>query len=282
MSKRTLRRAAERQARKAERKLQLAAQALTGIVASAAHDNDELLSAAEIQSPEFLTAEDRTTEQLPNRPATPAQIAANRENAKFSSGPTSTAGKATVSQNRRTHGLAGRFTVLAWEDAGAFQTLAQSFYAEHNPETDNEQRLVDSLIQHYWLTQRAIRLQEDLIAKAEDPTAVDGKKLSLFLRYQTTHERSYYKVERELHNLKKLKRQDEIGFESQNRRQEAHEARVRLTHARAANLEIDTAARQVMEAPLPGNTRLSFEQLTKACSTAIATLVYENQFKTAA
>jgi hypothetical protein len=211
--------------------------------------------------------------------ASAAQIAANRENSRLSTGPTSSQGKATVSQNRRSHGLTGRFTILGWENVEEFQSLVQSIYEEYKPETDSEQRLVDSSIQHYWLTQRAIHMQEQLIAQAGDPTAVDGKKLSLFLRYQTTHERSYYKAERELKNLRKQKRQEEIGFESQTHRQESQEARLRLLHARASSIEIDTAARQIMEAPLPGNTRLSFEELTKACSVAISNVVYQNQFK---
>jgi hypothetical protein len=293
MSKRTERRAAERESRKlAYQQLRqaqtqqpeaqpspLIADHLTGAPENT--DVTDLLARAQA----FFDAKSTTAAEPEAKPepqtTSAAQIAANRENAKFSSGPVTRQGKATVSQNRRSHGLAGRFTVLAWENAADFQALAESVHAEHNPETGVEQRLVDSYIQHYWLTQRAVRMQEDLIARSGDPTEVDAKKLSLFLRYQTTHERSYYKAERELQNLKKAKRKDEIGFESQKQRQESHEARVRLTHARACNLEIDTAARQVMEAPLPGNTRIPFEELTKACSIAIATVVYENQCKTA-
>ena len=44
--------------------------------------------------------------------ATAKQIAANRLNAKSSTGPTSDAGRAKVSQNRLRHGLCGRFQVL--------------------------------------------------------------------------------------------------------------------------------------------------------------------------
>jgi hypothetical protein len=79
------------------------------------------------------------------------------------------------------------------------------------------------------------------------PTEVDSKKLSLFLRYQTTQECSYYKAQK-LQNLKKIKQKEEIGFESQKQKAAAQVAKNRLANARAMNLEIDTAARQVMAA----------------------------------
>jgi hypothetical protein len=47
------------------------------------------------------------------------------------------------------------------------------------------------------------------------------------------------------------------------------------------NLEIDAACRKVMEAPIPGTTTIPFEDLAKACSTAIANLVYQSQQKAA-
>ena len=218
--------------------------------------------------------------------ASPSQIAANRENAKLSTGPVTPEGKLAVSQNRRSHGLLGAFGMLPHERLSVFDDLVQSVHQEYNPQTDTERRLADSIVQHYWLMQRAIRLQEALLQSvAADPvtTAIstDNQKLSLFLRYQTTHERAYYKAQRELQNLRKDQQKQaqavKIGFESQNRNQEAHEARVRLTNARAQNLEIDTACRQTMEVPLPGNGRLSFEQIIQACSVGIATLVSQNQ-----
>jgi predicted DsbA family dithiol-disulfide isomerase len=93
--------------------------------------------------------------------------------------------QAAVAQNRRSHGLTGSFTVLAWENGADFESLIKITWAEYQPRAPTEHRLVHSLIQHYWLTQRAIHLQENLF-EAGDPTAIDGKQFSLFLRYQTT------------------------------------------------------------------------------------------------
>jgi len=244
MPNRAERRAAERAALKASR---LNAQATASQPA-------ELAFAAGVAEPAESTASQ-------------AQINANRENAQHSTGPTSEAGKEKVSQNRRTHGLAGGAFFIQDEQLYDYTNFAASVYDEYNPQTDTEARLADSLIQHYWLMQRAIRLQNENVG--------DDKKLALFLRYQTTHERSYYKAQKELIKLQKDRAQQQIGFESQT-------AKTRLANARAQNLEIDTACRQTMEAPLPGNYRISFEQIAKACSTAISILVSQQQEKSQA
>jgi hypothetical protein len=276
MSARTVRRAIERKARKAASKLnQTAAQPVAVEPLSSLLDPD-LADDSDVSTPEIHP-------EVPASQATEAQIAANRENAKQSCGPTSPEGKAAVSQNRRSHGLAGKFMLLSIENADDLQILAKSVYDEHKPDSDTEQRLVDAIIQHYWLMQRAMHLQEQLIGQAcPEMTEVDSKRLSLFLRYQTTHERSYYKAMRELQNIQKQKQKDQIGFESQKRQQESHEAKVRLTHASAQRIEIDTACRQVMEAPLPGNYRISLEEIAKACGLAIEKIVHSHQMAAAA
>jgi hypothetical protein len=231
-----------------------------------------------IQDPAAAPQSCSIEETDPQPTISAAQLHANRANAQLSTGPRTTEGRAIVSQNRRTHGLLGRFMLLSGESPANYEELVQSIYEEHNPQTDTEFRLANSVIQHYWLMQRAIRFQEELMFTGEG-LEVDSKKLALFLRYQATHERSYYRAQKELTNLQKERRKQENGFESQTRQQEAHEARVRLTHAKAQNLEIDTACRQAMEAPIPGNTKIGFEQLTHACSIAVQTLVSENYTK---
>ena len=288
MSKRSDRRAAERAAHKTA-KIQNPATTphLVQPCALPAPAEQSLAAAA---SSNATPIEDLIANNVqPKSHASPSQIAANRENAKLSTGPVTPEGKLAVSQNRRSHGLLGAFGILPNERLSVFDDLVQSVHQEYNPQTDTERRLADSIVQHYWLMQRAIRLQEALLQSvAADPvtTAIstDNQKLSLFLRYQTTHERAYYKAQRELQNLRKDQQKQaqaaQIGFESQNRNQEAHEARVRLTNARAQNLEIDTACRQTMEVPLPGNGRLSFEQILHACTVGIATAVYQNQAQT--
>jgi hypothetical protein len=191
-------------------------------------------------------------------PATEAQIHANRANAQHSTGPVTEAGKAASSHNHFSHGMTGAFHLLGWEDGEQFQQFAKQTYDEYRPTTPEERRLVDSLIQHYWLMQRALTYQENLLAEA-GPNAenLDQKRFSLFLRYQTTNERAYYKAQKEFQALRKQKQLDKIGFESQKRNADLTEAKTRLANAKAEATEIESEARTTMEAPLPGHARPS-------------------------
>jgi hypothetical protein len=55
------------------------------------------------------------------------------------------------------------------------------------------------MAQSWWLSQRALRLQNACFA----PEGIDEKRLALFLRYQTTHERAFHKA---LNTLIRLQR----------------------------------------------------------------------------
>ncbi len=65
--------------------------------------------------------------------STPAQIAANKENAQHSTGPKTEAGKAASSINNFRHGLAGSFMIMDWENREDFDELFDSLRAEHKP-----------------------------------------------------------------------------------------------------------------------------------------------------
>jgi hypothetical protein len=292
MSKRSLRRAAERQAQKAAHKQNqtaqpVAAEPLASVlpdeVDEAEEDNEDLTLTPELLATAAIDQFEKQAKaenpSATNTQTSAAQIAANRANAQHSTGPTSPEGKATVSQNRRSHGLTGKFTLLPWEDRADHNALIDSVYSEYKPDSETEYRLADSLIQHYWLMQRALHLQEQILLEPAHAVDVDNKRLALFMRYQATHERSYYKAQRELQNLQKQKRKEQIGFESQKRQAESLEAKTRLANARALTLEVDASCRQVMEAPIPGTHKIPFELITKACSEAISTLVFKQRME---
>jgi hypothetical protein len=76
------------------------------------------------------------------------------------------------------------------------------------------------MAQHRWRVKRALALQDQCL----DPhTPACGQELALYLRYQTTHERAYYKALHELQKLREQKTKSEIGFASQKQQQETHE-----------------------------------------------------------
>jgi hypothetical protein len=185
--------------------------------------------------------------------STQAQILANQANSQNSTGPKSAEGKAISSHNNFRHGLTGPFTVLAWEKLQDFQALEHDLTAEHQPTTATESILVLEMAQSHWLRQRAILLQNTCFIGSTRLDPENEKQLALYLRYQNTHSRAFYKALHELQKLRAEKRKQEIGFVSQERktaeekrretkhihRQEMHEARLWLTEAQAQRHETE-------------------------------------------
>ena len=206
--------------------------------------------------------------------ATEAQVRANQQNAQHSTGPITEEGKEAIAFNNLRHGLAGAFHLLPWENEEQFETLELALRAEHQPKTPTEQILVQRLAQHEWLRQRAVALQN--LCFNSDGLLDETKQFSLYLRYQTTHERAFHKCLSDLLKLRAEKRRAEIGFESQRqkaadqtRKQELHEARTRLANAKAAHLELDTDIRGSIEVVLPGHTPIPFNEVKGVLKLAI-------------
>jgi hypothetical protein len=176
-------------------------------------------------------ADQRRRQNAANRPATSeAQIAANRENATHSTGPTSDAGKAAVSQNRTVHGLnynPETFRVLACESQAQYDALLQALRDEQNPQDTTETLLVTAMAQHRWLLDRANRLQETCFDQ-ETAQITDQKLFSLYLRYATTHERAFHKCLNDLLKLRNHKINQQFGFESEKRKSERHQSFLEL------------------------------------------------------
>lgn len=137
--------------------------------------------------------------------STAAQILANQANAKLSTGPATEEGKARSARNNFRHGLASGQLIVAGEDPAAFEALAEALFNEHQPATTTEENLVLSMAQHFWLGQRAIRLQNEAFAAGGSVS-----QLSLLLRYQTSNQRAYNRC---LADLFKLRTDRINGFE---------------------------------------------------------------------
>src|SRR6266480_2844521 len=104
---------------------------------------------------------------------------------------------------------------------------------EHSPMTRTEDTLVERMAQHQWLRCRAEFFESKCFDEEGD---VDEKRLALFLRYCTSHERAFHKCFNELLKLRAERRKvrlDEAalsqraedsrnGFESQKRAKEEH------------------------------------------------------------
>jgi hypothetical protein len=157
--------------------------------------------------------------------STQSQQTANQANSKLSTGPKTEAGKAASSQNNYQHGLAGnptgrRFYVLEFESQEDYDELYIALLKEYLPRGPVEHLLVESLAQHQWLRDRAQRLSERCLS--ETGVMLNEKRFALYLRYRAHHDRYFHKTLREFATLRAEKKKQQIGFESQQRKQAAH------------------------------------------------------------
>lgn len=141
-------------------------------------------------------------------PESPTRSEINRANAEHSTGPRTVVGKLASSGNSLKHGLASPRLIIPGESHAAFDALLTALLDEHQPANPTEELLVHQIAQSWWLTQRALRFQNDCFTTE----GVDQKRLSLFLRYQTTHERAFHKA---LNTLIRLRKERARGFVSQ-------------------------------------------------------------------
>jgi len=87
------------------------------------------------------------------------QLVANRNNAQKSTGPKTPEGRAAVSLNGVKHGLTAATLVLPGEKESDFQSLLDSFEAEHHPETPTEEALVRQLAMAQWRLRRLYHVE---------------------------------------------------------------------------------------------------------------------------
>jgi hypothetical protein len=99
--------------------------------------------------------------------ATAKQTAANRANAKRSTGPRTHEGKSRSSMNSRKHALLAKTIVTDGEDPAEFEDLLSSLIKEFNPNPGCEYELVFLLATNFWRLRRiprfearSLRLQE--------------------------------------------------------------------------------------------------------------------------
>lgn len=100
-------------------------------------------------------------------PASDKQIAANRQNAKKSTGPKSASGKAASSLNALKHGLYASNIVVASkdlvEDAAEYELLVSSLKEELSPETVFQECIVRKIANCLWRSRRVTEAEAALI-----------------------------------------------------------------------------------------------------------------------
>jgi hypothetical protein len=94
---------------------------------------------------------------------TEKQIAANRENAKKSTGPQTLNGKRKSRRNAVRHGLTAETVIDVIEEAADYEALAAAINADFRPATNFELELIAWLISLLWRLRRATAIESGLL-----------------------------------------------------------------------------------------------------------------------
>jgi len=156
--------------------------------------------------------------------ATKKQIAANRRNAKKSTGPRTVAGKVKSAQNATKHGLRATQPLLPEEDGAAYEAWRMSLIHELWPETPLERAIVERLAGVQWRLMRVPGIEAELLGRlrvnalgrdeglggawARD-VGPHGGALARLSRYETALERSAARLLAELRRLQDARRKAE-------------------------------------------------------------------------
>jgi len=98
--------------------------------------------------------------------ATRRQVAANRRNAKLSTGPTSVTGKAISSGNALKSGIHAQSEIIRDENPEDLEALRSSYYQDNLPATSQERAFVDILVASEWMLRRFRRIQAEMFEYA--------------------------------------------------------------------------------------------------------------------
>lgn len=217
MTARQQRRQAERKALKAANKGQ-ANQSFTAAPATPA-TAESLVAEPQLPRPEYAAI--KRAEIIRANARNEATFPSEPKMQTGSTGPRTSAGKETSSQNAIRHGLAGhRFRIFDWESAEEYNALLANLVAEHQPATQTECLLVEKMAQHFWLAQRAITLQDTCFT--ENGAYCDQQEdLALYMRYGITHDRAFQKCLSEFLKLRASRAKEQSQFVSRQHRQAA-------------------------------------------------------------
>ena len=160
----------------------------------------------------------------------PAAVEANRLNAQSSTGPRTAAGKAVSAKNALAHGLTSKQVVLDTEDASVFESFRNDLERSWLPVGERERCAFDEYVTGLWRLQRCRRTEAAVLDNCIETLSRDNpdltpdralalvftepiyqKKMSLFLRYQSSIERAVNRAKKELTQLQEDRREEEAA-----------------------------------------------------------------------
>jgi hypothetical protein len=118
---------------------------------------------------------------------TEKQLAANRLNARNSTGPRTEHGKRRSRRNAFRHGLTAETVINVLEDQADYEALAAAINADYRPRTNFELELIARLVSLLWRLRRAVAIESGLLSihatvlcERKDPATRD--ELDVFYR----------------------------------------------------------------------------------------------------
>jgi len=110
--------------------------------------------------------------------ATEAQLNANRQNARKSTGPRTPKGKAASSRNSLEHGLCAQKLLLIDEDSDAFLALLHDLFSRFRPVGAGEESLVKRIALAQWRLDRALPIETQLYQEQIAIVAASNPEMS--------------------------------------------------------------------------------------------------------
>lgn len=146
---------------------------------------------------------------------TERQVAANRRNARLSTGPRTGEGKAIVAGNATRHGLLSAKALVEGEDEALLVEFGKRMRAELRPVGELEELLVDRIVSSSWRLRRLLAVEAGVFEEelqplfSESPTVGlafirdgnQGDSFSKLSRYEAGVDRGLYRA---LHELQRL------------------------------------------------------------------------------
>jgi hypothetical protein len=178
-----------------------------------------------------------------------AKLAANRANAQLSTGPRSAEGKAISSMNAVKTGLTGRTVLLPSDDAEAYRQHIAAYENEFKPAGLRECELVQSLADIQWRLQRIPGLEMAIYARGRDEFAEQFEDFDPAARSARMDLETFIQYQKPLRNLQlqegRLQRQREKDMaefrELQQGRREAEQPQPAPAKATTPAGELDLA-----------------------------------------
>jgi len=140
--------------------------------------------AAERKARKLATREARLVANRANATDEPALLSEAKTQKTPSTGPTSAEGKAVSSQNALKTGLTGKTVLLPPDDPATFENHVTAYFTEYQPEGLRECEIVQSLAETRWRLNRIFALETAIFAQLPQDDQPAPTQLEIYLKYE--------------------------------------------------------------------------------------------------